>query len=282
MKWTILGSGGCMVIPKPLCRCPVCREAREKGLPYARTGPSAFLHDIDLLIDTPAEIISQLNRCDIDRIDYITYTHLDPDHVEGSRLVEQMALDFRTWAAYPEKQVTLLLPEGLSERIRAIQSQFGPVMDWYVDRGFVRLEPLPEKTRVGDIDITAIPVDRVVQTAYVYAFDQGGKRVVYAPCDLKPFPEGRDEVQSPDLLIIQPGIFEEGLKHGFHYPADHISRMTLYTFEETMALAWRIGAKQVLFVHLEEYWNRGHDDYLALEREHPHIRFACDGMVVEV
>jgi len=271
-----------MVIPKPLCRCPVCREAREKGLPYARTGPSAFLHDIDLLIDTPAEIISQLNRCDIDRIDYITYTHLDPDHVEGSRLVEQMALDFRTWAAYPEKQVTLLLPEGLSERIRAIQSQFGPVMDWYVDRGFVRLEPLPEKTRVGDIDITAIPVDRVVQTAYVYAFDQGGKRVVYAPCDLKPFPEGRDEVQSPDLLIIQPGIFEEGLKHGFHYPADHISRMTLYTFEETMALAWRIGAKQVLFVHLEEYWNRGHDDYLALEREHPHIRFACDGMVVEV
>ncbi len=87
-----------MVIPRPLCRCPVYQQAREKGIPYARTGPSAFLHDINLLIDTPAEIVSQLNRCDIDRIDYATYTHLDPDHVEGSRVFEQIALDFRTWS----------------------------------------------------------------------------------------------------------------------------------------------------------------------------------------
>jgi hypothetical protein len=43
MKWTILGSGGCTVIPKPLCQCRVCREAKEKGIPYARSGPSAFL-----------------------------------------------------------------------------------------------------------------------------------------------------------------------------------------------------------------------------------------------
>ena len=33
MKLTILGSGGCMVIPKPLCDCHVCKEAREKGVP---------------------------------------------------------------------------------------------------------------------------------------------------------------------------------------------------------------------------------------------------------
>ena len=58
MKWIILGSGGCMVIPKPLCRCHVCQEARKKGVPYARAGPSAFVHDINLLIDTPAEIVS--------------------------------------------------------------------------------------------------------------------------------------------------------------------------------------------------------------------------------
>ena len=56
MELTILGSGGCMVIPRPLCACPVCRQAREKGIPYARSGPAAFLHDAGLLIDTPAEI----------------------------------------------------------------------------------------------------------------------------------------------------------------------------------------------------------------------------------
>jgi phosphoribosyl 1,2-cyclic phosphate phosphodiesterase len=104
MKFTILGSGGCMIIPKPLCQCRICQEARDKGVPYERTGPSAFLHDINLLIDTPAEIASQLNRSRIRRINYLILTHLDPDHVEGLRVVEQTTLDFRSWRAYPERR----------------------------------------------------------------------------------------------------------------------------------------------------------------------------------
>ena len=131
MKWTILGSGRCMVIPKPLCQCRVCQEARRKGVPYARAGPSAFLHDINLLIDTPAEIVSLLNRSPIRHVDYLILTHLDPDHVEGFRVVEQIALDFRTWRAYPEKQICLLLPEQLSERAREIRSQYGSLIDFY-------------------------------------------------------------------------------------------------------------------------------------------------------
>ena len=63
-----------MVIPKPLCQCEVCRQAREKGPPYERTGPSAFLHDLNLLIDTPAEITRQLNRSGINRIDHLLFT----------------------------------------------------------------------------------------------------------------------------------------------------------------------------------------------------------------
>ncbi len=70
-----------MVIPKPLCRCTVCEEARVKGLPYARTGPSAYIHDENLLIDTPAEIAHQLNRSRIDHINCLMFTHLDPDHI---------------------------------------------------------------------------------------------------------------------------------------------------------------------------------------------------------
>ena len=119
-----------MVIPKPLCQCRICREARKKGVPYARTGPSAFLHDINLLIDTPAEIASQLNRCHIRHIDYLILTHLDPDHVEGFRIVEQISLDFRTWKAYREKQIQLILPESLGEGIRNVQSFYGPVIDF--------------------------------------------------------------------------------------------------------------------------------------------------------
>jgi phosphoribosyl 1,2-cyclic phosphate phosphodiesterase len=282
MKWTALGSGGCMVIPKPLCRCRVCQEARKRGVPYARTGPSAFLHDINLLIDTPAEIVSQLNRSPIRRIDYLIFTHLDPDHVEGLRVVEQITLDFRTWRAYPEKQICLLLPEQLGERIREIQSQYGPLVDFYQESGFVRLMLFRGEVQINDVHITAIPVDRGSQLAFIYVFEKSGRKVVYAPCDFKPFPEHRNEVQQADILIIQPGIFEEGLKHGFRYPAEHISRTTLYSFGQTLDLATRIQAKRVLFVHLEEYWNRSYDDYRALETGGQKIRFAYDGMQLTV
>jgi phosphoribosyl 1,2-cyclic phosphate phosphodiesterase len=282
MRWTILGSGGCMVIPKPLCQCQVCREARKKGVPYSRTGSSAFLHDINLLIDTPAEIIGQLNRTSIKRIEYLTFSHLDPDHIEGFRMVEQLTLDFRTWRAYPKKQVCLVLPEQLNERLGKITTQYGPVIEHYRRSGFLRIRLFGETISLDGVDVTAIPVDRDSQIAFIYVFKKDGRRVVYAPCDIKPFPTHRDEVQNADLLIIQPGIFETGLKHSFKYPPEHVSRSTLYTFEETLKLASQINAKKTVFVHLEEYWNRSYDDYLALEAIHPRVRFAYDGMQIKV
>ncbi|MFC1860920.1 MBL fold metallo-hydrolase [Chloroflexota bacterium] len=282
MKWTILGSGGCMVIPKPLCRCRVCRKARERGIPYSRAGPAAFLHDINLLIDTPADIINPINRSSIRHIEYLTITHPDPDHIEGLRIVEQIALDFRTWHAYPQKQVCLLLPEPLEDGLRNIRSQYGSALDFYRESGFIHLMLFQDTVRIKDVGITAISVDRGSQLSFVYVFEKANKKVVYAPCDIKPFPEHRDEVQQPDLLIIQPGIFEEGLKHGFKYPVHHISRTMLYTFEQTLNLATRTRAKKVLFVHLEEYWNRSYEDYCALEPENSWFRFAYDGMHLEV
>ena len=282
MDITIVGSGGCMAIPKPLCRCRVCEEARSRGRPYERTGPSAFLHDENLLIDTPAEIALQLNRADIEHVDYLLFTHLDPDHVEGFRVVEQITLDFRTWKTYRGKTIRLILPRVLRERITELKSIYGALIDFYERQGFVRCMDFDEKTRLGDTELTAIPVNRGSQTSFVYVFEKNDVKMVYAPCDIKPFPEQRDEVKNPDLLVIQPGIFETGLKHGFTYPAGHISRKTLYTFEETLALAQRIKAEKVLFVHLEEYWNRSYDDYLTIEKQHAGIRFAHDGMQVKL
>ena len=282
MDITILGSGGCMAIPKPLCRCRVCEEARSRGRPYERTGPSAFLHDENLLIDTPAEIALQLNRADIEDIDYLLFTHLDPDHVEGFRVVEQITLDFRTWKTYRGKTIRLILPRVLRERITELKSIYGALIDFYERQGFVQCMDFDEKTRLGETELTAIPVNRGSQTSFVYVFEKNDVKMVYAPCDIKPFPEQRDEVKNPDLLVIQPGIFETGLKHGFTYPAGHISRKTLYTFEETLALAQRIKTRKVLFVHLEEYWNRSYDDYLTIEKKHAGIRFAHDGMQVKL
>ena len=206
------------------------------------------------------------------------FTHLDPDHVEGFRVVEQVALDFRTWKTYPGKQLCLLLPEKLYEPLRSIRSQYGPLLDFYLESGFIRLLTFSDSISVDDVSITAVPVDRGRQWSYIYIFESSGKKIVYAPCDIKPFPEYRQEVHNADFFIVQPGIFETGLKHRFIYPPEHISRKTLYTFEQTLELAERINSAHIVFVHMEEYWNRSYDDYKALEREN--ITFSYDGMQV--
>ena len=66
------------------------------------------------------------------------------------------------------------------------------------------------------------------------------------------------------------------------FPAGHISRQTLYTFEQTMDLIADLKVKNVVFVHLEEYWNRSYDDYCTLESNNQRIRFAHDGMQLTV
>ena len=282
MDISILGSGGCAVIPKPLCQCRICTEAREKGGPFERGGPAAFVHDENILIDTPAEISRQLNRSDIRAITRLMLTHLDPDHIEGFRVVEQMTIDFRTWEAYPEKTVHLILPNPLLERFRKIRTAYGPLVSFYEKSGFLRCEPFDREIVIGQVKVTALPVDRGDQTAYVYVFEKNGCKVVYAPCDIKPFPENDPAVQHPDVLFIQPGLFETGLRHGYVYPEDHISRTTLYTFEQTVALSRRIQAKQVVFIHLEEYWHRSFTDYRALEADFDNMAFAWDGMTLTI
>jgi len=39
-----LGTGGATSILKPLCDCRICLEAKKKGIPYSRSGPSIFIH----------------------------------------------------------------------------------------------------------------------------------------------------------------------------------------------------------------------------------------------
>ena len=243
-----------------------------------RGGPSAFLHDLNLLIDTPADISNQLNRCDIKEVKYLMLTHLDPDHIEGVRVVELINLDFRTWRVYEGKQITLLLPQLLHERLGQVCSQYGPIADFYRASGFWELESFEDSVEFDGVRITALAVDRGGQMAFVYVFEKRGGKLIYPPCDIKHFPEDHVEVQNADLLVIQPGIFEDGIKHDFHYPPDHISRTTLYTYDQTLALAERIEAKKVIFTHLEEYWSRSYDDYCALETSDGRVRFAFDGM----
>ena len=57
MRVEVLGSGGATTTPRPGCVCRVCSQARVKGLPYTRTGPSVFVHGPNVLFDTPVPVL---------------------------------------------------------------------------------------------------------------------------------------------------------------------------------------------------------------------------------
>ena len=85
----VLGSGGAHGVPRAFCECIVCRQAREHPEPpYVRHGPSVFVHDLDMLIDTPEEIRIQLTRSGIGGVRTVLYTHWHPDHTAGIRVFE--------------------------------------------------------------------------------------------------------------------------------------------------------------------------------------------------
>jgi Metal-dependent hydrolases of the beta-lactamase superfamily III len=93
MEITVLGSGGNSPTPMPTCDCRVCVEARAKGVPYARRGNSLFLHDADLLVDTPELVWHSLNREGIDAVEYIFLSHFHADHTLGLRTVQPLGIE---------------------------------------------------------------------------------------------------------------------------------------------------------------------------------------------
>ena len=93
MKLKIVGSGGMSQIPNPFCKCSICEEARKKRGRYERLGPSLYIEDIKMLIDTPEDIAVACDRQGITEIKYLSISHKDPDHTRGMRIVEPLGYD---------------------------------------------------------------------------------------------------------------------------------------------------------------------------------------------
>lgn len=77
MKLKIIGSGGMSIIPSSFCTCKICEEARQKGGRYERLGPSLYIDDIKMLIDTPEDIAVACNRQRISEVKHLSISHSD-------------------------------------------------------------------------------------------------------------------------------------------------------------------------------------------------------------
>lgn len=280
MKFQIIGSGGCIAIPKPLCKCKVCVEAREKGAPYSRYGCSLFLQDLNLLIDTPEDIAHALNYSGIDEIERVCFSHLDPDHTLGFRVFEQLRLNWLDVSEGKEctDPIDVITMSHVMEDLNAIKSVYGSFLDYYEHvRKLIKRQTCDTSMEIDGIKISFVRIER----STVFVFESAGKKLIYAPCDVKPFPEN-ELFMNADFLIIGNTIIGETLKDGFILGQDNPLREELFTMPEIIAIKERYKIKKVIMTHLEEDWGKSFDDYKLLEKEYEDIQFAYDGMTIEL
>ncbi|MBI5928297.1 MAG: hypothetical protein HY862_03245 [Chloroflexi bacterium] len=287
MKIEILGSGGATTTPRPFCECRVCQQARAKGLPYSRMGPSYFIHGPNLLVDTPEEIGVMLNRSNIMHVEAATYSHWHPDHTAGLRVFEaqqvlwdwprqnpittvylaaQVAQDFEQWLALKERADYL---ENHQQVIRQIRLADG------------------ENFTINGLTVTPIKM----AVGYVYAFllteDQTNVLLVVdelfewiPPPNLPPI----------DLLILPASLFEFDPFTGERIiPANHPVLEVESTFTDSLDFIRQLKPKQTILSHIEEPFGFDYDDYGRLSQklatEQPDlgpVSFAYDQWLVTI
>lgn len=279
MKFTVIGSGGCVALPKPLCKCKICKEARAKGKPYSRFGCSLFLEDLNLLVDTPEDIVHALNEADIKQVDSVLFSHMDPDHVLGMRVFEHIRLNWFEISEGKEctSPINVFAMEHVMADINSIGSKLGSYLDYYENiRNLIKRKVVEDHIYLEDIKLTFVKAG----SATVFIFEKNDKKVIYAPCDVKPFPE-KDIFKNADIMIIGNTVVGEVLKDGYILKEGN-SILELFNMKEIENLKDKYNIKKVVITHLEEDWGKSYDDYLKLENEYEGITFAYDGMTLEV
>lgn len=279
MKLKIIGSGGCVSIPKPLCQCNVCTEAREKGFPYARCGCSLYVEDANILIDTPEDISYALNNADIKNVEYILYSHIDPDHTMGMRVIEQLRLDWlaKSIGLTCKNPITVASLPSIIRDLKCQGTKYGSVMDYYESMNLINVQSF-SGLDFNSIHIDLVPVD---ESGYVTIFvlTNDSHKVIYAPCDVKPFPE-HDIFVDADCLIIGNTIVGDVLKDGFILENNNPLRDELFVMDEIIELKKKYHIKRVIVTHLEEDWGKSYEDYMNLQKQYDGIEFAYDGFEI--
>lgn len=277
MRLTFLGTGGFRITPRPGCGCATCADARGSG--YERLGPALFLHDQNVLFDTPEDIALQLNRAGIERLEHIFYTHWHPDHLLGMRVVEQVNTDWAddlSWRQLPKYRLVVHMPRAVH---REIMERFGQFFGFWSQRRIIELNILDAAVHLGSVTIGHLTIRTMHATpthSTVYVISDHNGKVVYAPCDIVPFPMDAATLEHCDVMILQAGwtgeVMRRRAEKGPHYEV---------SMDEIMSIVERYKPARTILTHIEDGAGNTMAELRRLEAEH-NIEFACDGMIIEV
>ncbi|MEA5079366.1 MAG: MBL fold metallo-hydrolase [Anaerolineaceae bacterium] len=283
MKIEFLGTGGAITTPNPGCNCQICSQARLKGIPYSRTGPSLFIHGPNVLIDTPEEIKQQLNRSEVKQIDACFYSHWHPDHVMGRRVWEMN----HDWRQYPaqDRQTDIYLPQQVAIDFRQRLGTWDHLA-FLQESKLIRLIQLMDGEDVTLNTIRIKPFRLAEDYVYAFLFEGEGKRVLVVPDELCGW-DPTEDVKGVDLAILPMGVVEfNPFTKERIIPENHPVLKCEATFQQTLEVVKRLNAKKVVLTHIEEPDKLGYDDLCLLEKilhsDGLGIEFAYDTLMIDV
>ncbi|GEM89171.1 MBL fold metallo-hydrolase [Oceanithermus desulfurans] len=235
MRPLVLGSAGSQPTPKAGCGCRLCTLARREGGRAVRTGPSLYLPEADLLIDTPEEANLQLTGHDL-APRRVAWTHAHPDHAAGLRVVQFLA-------QASGKPVEGWLPRPLYP----VLAERYPLA-YLVDAGHLELHLVAPDRPFELSDVRVTPLAHAhEEPVFAYLFESDRGRGLYAPDHLRslPLPEG-----PLDWAVVQMPIPPlDALP--FELPPEHEAWRSFYTFDEALE-AWRGRTRRLVFTHVYE------------------------------
>jgi phosphoribosyl 1,2-cyclic phosphate phosphodiesterase len=265
----------------------VCVEARARGVPFARTGPSVFVHGPNLVFDTLEEAKLQLDRPTIGEVTGCFYSHWHPDHMMGRRVWETRNADFLRWPPEAKRHRTtdVYLPQQVGADFREYLGAWAH-LEFMAGRGYIRVHELTDGDVLSFADVTVRPFRLAADYVYAFELRQGGRRLLLAMDELvgwRPAPD----LRGCDLAVLPMGICEHDPLTGERL-IDEAHPILRYeaTFEQTLAMVDELDAGRVVLTHVEEVFGLSHDDLQELGRRlqaggRP-VTFAWDGLELEV
>lgn len=222
MRIIILGSGGFRSTPRPNCRCKICTAARHNPQ-LARSGPSFYIPNLDLLIDTPMESKAQLNRLGRSP-QIIIFSHWHPDHTEGYRVIE----------LFPHKVEIFL------QRKSMILKHI-PALRHLESIGKCVLRTWSDKTSIqkGSYQLRYLLLTKSIP-AFAFLLSGNGKRVLLCPDHAK-FLLTCPVIPNLDLLIMNIGT-----------PVHHQPHLT--SIRDNIHIIKRFMPKRTILTHVEEHF----------------------------
>src|SRR5436305_5854915 len=167
----------------------------------------------------------------------------------GRRVWETRNLDWRSWPPRHEK-TTIYLPQQVAADFKTTLGSWDHLA-FLAGIGVVELVELPDGQSIALGGVVIRPFRLAEQYVYAFLFEGDGQRVLIAPDELHGW-EPSDDLRGLDLAVLPMGLADRHPLTGQRQiPAEHPVLRSEATFEQTLEIVRKLGARRVLMTHVE-------------------------------